>query len=434
MKKVAFLLGSVHVGGGTYVVFQHALYLVRAGFEVTVVTEDEVTPAALAWHPEAQRELSFKTFSQVQSTSFDLAVATWWKTVFSLHRVEARSYVYFVQSIESRFYTESDLAARKFVESTYCLGLPVITEARWIQEYLQREFGARVALAPNGIRKDLYTEQGAAISPRERGKLRVLVEGPLGVFFKNTERTIELCSQSKADEIWFLTSSPGCVEYPWVDRIFSCVPITETPAIYRSCDLIVKLSYVEGMFGPPLEMFHCGGTAIVYDVTGHDEYVVNGRNAIVIPRDNEEQVIQTINRLRDDTAGLESLKDGARTTSATWPDWTAASKVFADGLLSFSGAQSPVRGALQAAARVFSEWHAAHSGCQATIAELRHSQRALESAHSSAQREVEIYKSYKSKLDLILGSRSFRAMQAVRSTRGVKSVKKAVEALGRLVR
>ena len=51
--------------------------------------------------------------------------------------------------------------------------------------------------------------------------------------------------------------------------------------IYRSCDVIVKLSYVEGMFGPPLEMFHCGGTSIVYDVTGHDEYIVHGKNGLV---------------------------------------------------------------------------------------------------------------------------------------------------------
>jgi hypothetical protein len=42
----------------------------------------------------------------------------------------------------------------------------------------------------------------------------------------------------------------------------------DTPLVYRSCDILGKLSYVEGMFGPPLEMFHCGWTAIVYNVTG----------------------------------------------------------------------------------------------------------------------------------------------------------------------
>jgi len=92
------------------------------------------------------------------------------------------------------------------------------------------------------------------------------------VFFKNVEKTIELCLQSDADEIWLLTSTE-ISEYPGVDKCFSRVAIEKTPEIYRSCDVLVKLSYVEGMFGPPLEMFHCGGTAIVYDVTGHDEYI-----------------------------------------------------------------------------------------------------------------------------------------------------------------
>lgn len=66
------------------------------------------------------------------------------------------------------------------------------------------------------------------------------------------------------------------------------------PEIYRSCDVIVKLSYIEGMFGPPLEMFHCGGTAIVYDVTGHDEYIVHEKNALVVKTDDDKQVINYI--------------------------------------------------------------------------------------------------------------------------------------------
>jgi glycosyltransferase involved in cell wall biosynthesis len=109
------------------------------------------------------------------------------------------------------------------------------------------------------------------------------VEGPLGVSYKNVEKTIELCRQAEVDEIWLLTSSE-VTDYPGVNRCFSRVPITETAAIYRSCDLLVKLSYVEGMFGPPLEMFHCGGTALVYDVTGHDEYIRHQQNSIVVPR------------------------------------------------------------------------------------------------------------------------------------------------------
>lgn len=43
------------------------------------------------------------------------------------------------------------------------------------------------------------------------------------------------------------------------------------------------------MFGPPLEMFHCGGTSIVYDVTGHDEYIVHDKNGLVAKTDDDEK-------------------------------------------------------------------------------------------------------------------------------------------------
>ena len=86
------------------------------------------------------------------------------------------------------------------------------------------------------------------------------------------------------------------------------------------------------MFGPPLEMFHCGGTAVVYDVTGHDEYIVDGENALVVTTDDESGVVAAINRLKADPALLLSLKEGARRTAAAWPDWSDVSPRFADAL------------------------------------------------------------------------------------------------------
>ena len=125
--------------------------------------------------------------------------------------------------------------------------------------------------------------------------------------------------------------------YDGVSRVFSKVPILETARVYRSCDVLVKLSYVEGMFGPPLEMFHCGGTSITYDVTGHDEYIKNGENAIVIPTDHEEEVVEAINRLKLDKNELARLKKNAAQTAAEWPDWEMSSAAFIRALSDIAG-------------------------------------------------------------------------------------------------
>ncbi len=328
-------MGSPDINGGTYVIYEHGSRLVDLGYEVFMLTQEHVTTKRYGWHPGAKK-LGWLTMSEATEFSFDLVFATYWQSPFLLPQLQSRQYAYFVQSIESRFFAEPDPTDhnkrelgiwRAYCESTYSLNVPVITEARWIQNYLHENYNNNSFLVRNGIRKDIYTEKGPAISDREPGKLRVLVEGPVDVFYKNVPKSVQLCRQAGVDEIWLLTSS-DVAEFEGVDRVFSRVPIHDTPEIYRSCDVLVKLSYVEGMFGPPLEMFHCGGTSIVYEVTGHDEYILHGENSYVVAKDDDERVISYLQRLKEDDSELNRLIRGARKTAEEWPDWQEAAGEF----------------------------------------------------------------------------------------------------------
>ncbi len=325
--KVCFLVGSTDIGGGTYVIFEHALHLHRAGWQVTVVPVWPPDRSCQPWHP-ALEHLRFASLEEVAQEEFDLAVATWWRTIYDLlPRIRATRHCYFVQSIESWFYPNSDVAVRNLVNATYLLPMPGVTEARWIRAHLADRFGQDYRVVPNGCRKDIYRPDGPVVAPRQPGRLRVLVEGPLGVDFKNVARTIALLRRSAADEVWLLTASP-VERYPGADRVFSRVPAAECGMIYRSCDVLVKLSTIEGMFGPPLEMFHCGGTAVVYDVTGHDEYIVNGRNALVARMGDEAAVLAAVDRLKREPATLAALCREALATAAAWPSWDQSSPLF----------------------------------------------------------------------------------------------------------
>uniref|UniRef100_UPI0040563B23 glycosyltransferase family 4 protein n=1 Tax=Candidatus Electronema sp. TaxID=2698783 RepID=UPI0040563B23 len=352
--RIAFLLGWPGISGGSYVIYEHASRLKRRGHSVAIVTRQEVQPEDHAWHSSAA-ELDWLTLRQARNECFDVVFATWWETAFLLRKLKAKHCAYFVQSIESRFFEPPDpqhprnaerALWRGICEQTYSCAVPMITEARWIQEYLQRHHNNWPYLVHNGIRKDIYTADGLAIAPRQPGRFRVLVEGPTEVFFKNVPAAVRLAKAAGADEIWLLTSS-AIQSWPDVDRVFSRVPIHETPAVYRSCDLVLKLSHVEGMFGPPLEMFHCGGTALVYDVTGHDEYIVHDRNAYVVKRDDEAEVVRLLRHLKENPAELERLKRGAAATAAAWPDWDACAAHFEQALLEISAGKPVSRTYLQ---------------------------------------------------------------------------------------
>jgi glycosyltransferase involved in cell wall biosynthesis len=341
--KIGFLLGSPDINGGTYVIYEHATRLIDCGHEVSVITEASVTPQRYSWHPRAG-ELRWLNLEDAEKRSFDIILPTWWQSIFLLPRLTANHFVYFVQSIESRFFRDedpldSDLRniglMKQYRESSYTLNIPVITEARWIQDYLYEQYNKTAYLVRNGIRKDIYREEGVVVEPRVKDRVRVLVEGPVDVHYKNVPKSIELCRQAGIEEIWLLTSS-DVQSFPGVDRVFSRVAIEDTPAIYRSCDVLVKLSYIEGMFGPPLEMFHCGGTAIVYDVTGHDEYIVHGENSYVVPRDQDDEVVGYLEKLRQDPGELARLKAGAAETARAWPGWQHAALGFENALQDIS--------------------------------------------------------------------------------------------------
>lgn len=333
--SVVFLLGQSNICGGTYVIYQHALFLQKAGYEVTLASLDykeylALKEAGTDWHPGLS-ELHFISMQEARGKQYDIAIFTWWRTIYCLPQIQADLCVYFVQSIESKFHHPSESSLINLINSTYTFNLPVITEATWIQDFLYQHYGSHALLAKNGIRKACYSIHGRSVEKKSINKLRVLIEGPLRVWYKNTDRTIDLCSQVDDIEVWLLTSTK-INSHPKVDRVFSCIPIEGVADIYRSCDVVVKLSYVEGMFAPPLEMFHCGGTCIVYDVTGYDEYIIDGYNGIVIKTNDEVGVLDAIQLLKQDRTYLNTLKTGALETAKQWINWDESSRIFMDSM------------------------------------------------------------------------------------------------------
>ena len=323
--KICFLLWSPDISGGTNVIFEHAIRLAQT-HSVEIITSDLIKMEQLDWFPSAKK-LVWRTYEDIKDAEYDICFATWWRTVFLLKKVKAKHYAYFVQSIESKFYHENEIVLRNLVELTYSLNLKIITEASWIRDYLEEFYAKKAQLVLNGIRKDYFSDKISPISPRDPNKVRILVEGPLGVWFKNTELAITLANESIVDEVWLLTST-DIATFPRINKLYSRVPITDVGKIYASCDIILKLSTVEGMFGPPLEAFHCGATSITYNVTGYDEYIKHEYNGLVSCSREDSDVVNKINFLVKNKDILNKLKQNALLTASKWPDWDTSSKAF----------------------------------------------------------------------------------------------------------
>jgi hypothetical protein len=96
--------------------------------------------------------------------------------------------------------------------------------------------------------------------------------------------------------------------------------------------VVLKLSRVEGMFGPPLEGFHKAATCVVTAVTGHEEYVEHGENGLVVDWDDPRGTARALDLLARDNALLHRLRWGALATARGWPSWSQQGTVMAAAL------------------------------------------------------------------------------------------------------
>jgi glycosyltransferase involved in cell wall biosynthesis len=330
--KVAFLLNDLQLSGGVGVVVEQARQLQhRHGFEcVLVLAREQDDPN---WEYGGLADLRVEAMAAARRETWDIAIATWWETSFSLFDLDAARYAYFVQSLEDRFYYPQD---SQRIGAALTLDLPVsfITEAKWIADTLKATRPeAPVYYVRNGIDKEGFP-LAETLEVRRGRPLHVLVEGHTQVWFKGVESAAY--AVGAMDQPRHLTVvTPDRENLPDdvpADEILGPVSRAEMSDLYARSDVVLKMSSVEGMFGPPLEGFHRGATCVVTPVTGHDEYVVHGWNGLVGEWDDLRGTARQLDLLAGDRRLLHFLRTNALETARAWPSWEQSGQFMATAL------------------------------------------------------------------------------------------------------
>lgn len=329
--KVGFILPVNGISGGMYVVYRHAQFLANQGYEVDILFASESHGIQVTHYPGfTVPTRSLKCAKEARET-YDLLLATGWGTFYDLFELKAHRYGYFCQSDERRFYSNPRDPRLAWVDFTYRYpSTAFVTEARWIQDWLNREYGQKAHYAPNGVDTQLFTPEGSVVE-RRGSRQRILLEGPGRTPYKRVGLAFRVAEQVRrmnpGSEIWYV-SGDGYLDAAWKpDRVFEKLSLSEMAEVYRSCDILLKLSTVEGFFGPPLEMMACGGTAVVTRVTGWDEYIREGENALVVDLDDESAAIAAVDRLLQDTE-LRTRLSRAGLETARQLDWSKRLPLF----------------------------------------------------------------------------------------------------------
>jgi hypothetical protein len=365
--NVAFLVNDLQLSGGVGVVVEHARQLARHDIRASLVLAREREDPD--WRFRGLGEVPVLSLAQARETRFDVAVATWWETTAALFELDAARRAYFVQSLEDRFYFPDD-PQRLGAALTHDLPVHVLTEARWIAETLEElrgeRDGFRALLVRNGVPKDVFASP-AHLDVRLHGPLRIVIEGNPAVWFKGVGEALSSVRAMREPRHVTVVSALRDFETTGVDEVVGPLSHAEMAALYARSDVVLKLSRVEGMFGPPLEGFHMGATCVVTAVTGHEEYVEHGFNGMVVDWDDPRGTSRTLDLLARDRRLLHELRTNAVATARAWPSWEQAGAMMAGALrevarrpepaadMAFGRALSDVRAAIDGQALVVSQ-------------------------------------------------------------------------------
>jgi glycosyltransferase involved in cell wall biosynthesis len=362
--RVAFLTQDLQLSGGVGVIVQHAVQLSRLGFDVDLVLTRPAARPEWSHHGLA----GARVVSLSEARAYDVALATWWETAGHLFELEAARHVCFVQSLEDRFYAARD---PQQWAAALALDLPArfVTEARWIARTLEALLpGERVLYVRNGVAKDAFAPVAAAPVPAAGQPLRILVEGSARVPFKGVPEALAATAAMASPKHVTIVSPDGSGDGLGADRVLGPVSHAELAELYSDADVLLKLSRVEGMFGPPLEAFHRGATCVVTPVSGHDEYVEHGENGLVVDWDDTAGTARALDLLARDRMLLHRLRHGALATARAWPSWERQGQAMALALRTI--AREPLPDPARAAARLGRDLAAARFDGERVASEL----------------------------------------------------------------
>lgn len=351
--KLAFVINDLQLSGGMGVVVAHARELrLCHGMDVSFVfARDQEEPD---WRYDALADVPVLSLADAREHAFDIAISTWWETTYALFQLRAERYVSFVQSLEDRFYRPDEIermGAAIALDLPYCA---FVTEARWIRDALaELRPDVPCHLVRNGIDKVVFASPDE-LEPRLGGPLRVLVEGHASVWFKNLNEALAAAAEMREPRhLTVVAPDRTGLHANLADRVLGPLTHPAMAALYAESDVVLKLSSVEGMYGPPLEGFHMGATCVTTEVTGHEEYVEHGVNALVCDWDDRRGTSRQLDLLAGDRRLLHELRSNALMTARAWPSWPQAGQFMAATLRRIQ--QRPAPAATAGTARLLAD-------------------------------------------------------------------------------
>jgi glycosyltransferase involved in cell wall biosynthesis len=317
-RHIGFVLPSLIISGGIYVVLEHASFLQDSGWDVDfLIPETNINFIEFKGHKFNAINLA----NSMMDVQYDILVATLYTTLFIvLNYSKVKRRLYLVQGYETDFFSYGDIE-RGIAEKTYSIpfGLEYITISKWCETWLKEKYKQKPVFVPNGIDLNSFTEYKRELN---KTKIRILIEGNSLSLKKNVDESFKIVEKLDKNkyEIWYMSYQGKPKNWYRIDKFLSKIPYDKVGNVYKQCDILIKSSYFESFSYPPLEMMATGGYCIVIPNDGNIEYLKNEENCLFYKLGDIDSAIHSIERLISDIKLQQRLYENGLDT-ARKRDW-----------------------------------------------------------------------------------------------------------------
>ncbi|MEZ5575141.1 MAG: glycosyltransferase [Candidatus Competibacteraceae bacterium] len=339
--RILFVLPVGGIGGGIHSVVQETIGMRQLGIEAQIATLASAMDSYQQHYPNEHRPGGIFFFFQdpadlfAHAAAFDVVIATTWDSPLLLQPFFAKHPeilpAYYVQDYEPWFFEQGSTKWQTAYDSyTLIKNMRLFAKTDWIRETLKRLHGVEVGKVAPSLDNEAYCYPAS----RPQSTLPIGIVAMIRPFTprRGADRTLRVLHAVKNrfnERIRINLFGCDDAELLKLEPHFAYenhgVAIKETIAnLYRNAEIFVDFSDYQAFGRTGLEAMACGCAVILPTEGGVYEYAAHEENALIVDTHDETALIAALERLIEDSALRQRLRERGLHTAANYSIQRAA--------------------------------------------------------------------------------------------------------------
>lgn len=325
--NITYVMTWTGVCGGSKIILEHANRLTERGHKITLLSHD-VKPT---WF-KLNKKVEFIQVPWVEilckkiPKETDIIVATYWREIYECVEQKIAPVVYFEQGDFHLFDLQKlDKRTFEYISNGLKTVNYIYTVSNFAKQKLEDVYNVESIVIPNAVDNNVFYYK-----EHEKNEIpNITIIGSENAEFKRIQNIIEAIKiiREKGYKVklnWITPSEP--IKHKELNPIVN-PPQIVIGNVLRNTDIYVCASMYESFCLPVLEAMTCGAAIITTNNGGNMDFVKDNVNALIIEKDNINDIVNKIEKLINSRELMDSLVKNGVEESAQYSWDTTIGKI-----------------------------------------------------------------------------------------------------------